>query len=95
MRKRMAKRKRREILRRGATILSEGWIKDDNGRNYRGKDRCYEIEVEHCGWNSHSAGRDELESIGGALLCVKLSEEEPRNVDDYKPAGNGQPGTTE
>jgi len=34
MRRRMAYRKRRELLRKGAEIIEEGRIKDNNGRYY-------------------------------------------------------------
>ena len=71
MRKRMAMRARKEILKHGATIIDEGW------RQIEG-DWYYNLEIVHCGWKISSPGDNMLMSYKGGLFAVKCAEEEPR-----------------
>ena len=75
MRRRIAKQKRRECLRHGAIILSEGWLKwPEDGSKW------YEANLYFNGWNIHAPGKDELEAYQGALFCVESSKDEPGNA---------------
>ena len=72
MRRKIAKRKRRYALRKGAEILNEGWCKEPEW-----DDKYYEAYVRYCGWTIMSAGRDELEVYDGVLACFPSCEKEP------------------
>ena len=69
MRKKIAKRKRREALRKGAMILEEGREPEDN---------LFFAKVKYMGWKIFSGGEDELEVWNGVLACFPSCEEEPR-----------------
>ena len=75
MRKRMAYRKRVELLRRGAVIIEEGRIKDDNGRYYP---EGYCVNFNYLGWKVSAPGDDMLEAYNGALFAASTCEEDPR-----------------
>ena len=75
MRRKIAKRKRRELLRYGATILEEGWIREPG---WSRKDIGYGINFQYREWNCSCAGRDELEAYQDALWIIK---NEDTNVD--------------
>lgn len=75
MRRKIAKRVRREILRRGVTIAREGWIYPDGSRSR--KDRGFVVVVECNGWKIHSVDDDELGAYKMALDCVKYDCDEP------------------
>lgn len=76
MRHKIAKRCRREILRRGATILKEGWVYGDSGLKDR-KDRGFEVDLEYNGWKIYSLDDNELWAYKMALDCVKHDCDEP------------------
>ena len=67
MRRKIAKRKRREALRKGAMILEEG---REFGYTF--------AHVKYMGWKIFSGGEDELEAWNGVLACFPSCEEEPR-----------------
>lgn len=69
MRRKIAKRRRKEILRRGATIVKEGWFYLDGSK--KREDRGFEVVVECNGWKIFSADDNELDAYGMALDCVK------------------------
>lgn len=79
MRRKIAKRKRREILRKGGEIVREEWLRAHTGRR---KDDGFAVEVNYLGWNCFSADEDELSAYGGILECFPVCEEEPREVRD-------------
>lgn len=72
MRRKIAKRKRRYALRKGAEILHEGWCKEPEWN-----DKYYEAHVRYCGWTIMAPGRDELEVYNGVLACFPGCEKEP------------------
>ena len=96
MRRKIAKRLRREILRLGATIKEEGWISDEDGE-YVGKtklpvgipstERCFAVKVECNGWKIFSADDDELGVYRVVLDCVKQDCKEP-----FVPVGGSKEG---
>lgn len=71
MRRKIAKRIRREILKH-AELIKEGWIKEGQNK----KDRCFEVECEYNGWNIYSPDDNELSAYKGALACIKYLMEE-------------------
>lgn len=72
MRHKIAKRIRREILKR-AKLVKEGWTKEGK----RKKDWCFNVWCECNGWMIFSADDNELPAYKGALACIKFAEEEP------------------
>lgn len=64
MRRKIAKRKRRELLRRGAKISRECWIKEPW---WKRKDIGYNVEFVYNGWKVMSCGDDELMAYRLAL----------------------------
>lgn len=72
MRKKIAKYYRREILKHGAEIVREEWIKESK----RKKDWCFAVEVNYKGFNIFAPDDNELSSYKGAYNCVKLVDEE-------------------
>ncbi len=68
MRRKFAKKKRRELLRLGATFGREEYCE---GYQKRRKDRCFLAETFFNGWHISSFGTDELEAYDAALDCVK------------------------
>ena len=62
-------------MRRGATIVREGWIYL-NGSKKR-EDRCFEVVVECNGRKIYSADGNELWAYKIALDCVKHDCDEP------------------
>lgn len=77
MRRKIAKRKRRDILQR-ATIVKEEWIREPG---WRRKDCAYVVEARCCGWKIFSPGYDELEAYKGLLFCIEACEEKPMEED--------------
>lgn len=71
MRRKIAKRKRRELLKRGR-IIDEYWT-----REFKRKDCFFMVECECNGWKICAAEYDELSAYQAALECVDLAEEEP------------------
>ena len=74
MRRKIAKRKRKEILQKGAEIVSEYWVREPEGKR---KDCCFVVEINYCGWNIHAPECDELAAYKAALECFPSCEEEP------------------
>ena len=72
MRRKIAKRKRREILAKGAEIVSERWVIDHDP-----EEKCFIVEVNYCGWNIHAPERDELAAYNAVLECFPDCEAEP------------------
>lgn len=70
MRRKIAKKKRREVLRR-ATIIKEGWIREGKKR----KERCYSVDAQCNGWDIHSIDEDELWAYKGVLSGIEAAEE--------------------
>ena len=76
MRKKIAGRKRRTILKKGGRIVREEWLRAHTGRR---KDDGFAVEVNYLGWNIFSADEDELGAYNGVLECCPGCEEEPRD----------------
>ena len=74
MRRKIARRKRKEILKKGAEIVSEYWVTEPD---WKRKDRGFVVVVNYCGWNIHAPGYDELAAYKSALECFPSCEEEP------------------
>ena len=60
MRKKIAKRRRREILKLGGVITKDEWVQED-----------FCVKVEYFGWHIFSAGWDPLEAYQIMLTCIK------------------------
>ena len=73
MRKKIAKRKRREILKRGAVISNAHFVKEPG---WRRKDCGYTADISYLGWNIGSNGFDMLECWQAGLECMDFVEEE-------------------
>ena len=72
MRKKIAKHYRREILKRGAEIVREKWIKEGK----RKKDWCFALEMNYKGWNIFAPEDNTLWAYKGAYDCLKAVDEE-------------------
>ena len=77
MRRRMAYRKRKALLRKGVKITAEGCL-NDNGDYVPHSKSGYCVELKHCGWKISSADEDMLSAYNGAMFAVKCAEEKPR-----------------
>lgn len=63
MRKKIAKRRRKELLRRGVTILAERYVAEPGWKKYE----CgYGLEFEYAGHRCVASGRDRLEAYHDA-----------------------------
>ena len=71
MRKKIAKRKRRYILSKGAKITSEE----------RSEDGFFTTRVDYLGYHIASSDWDELSAYQGVIACFPLCEEEPRTEE--------------
>lgn len=69
MRKRFARQKRRSLLREGAEILSEKWIKEPG---WKRKDIGYSVNFVYEGRTYYCAGHDELSTYTVALDSSRL-----------------------
>ena len=80
MRRKIAKRLRREVLRMGAVIKEERWAEP---KNVPRKENGYALRVVYRGWKIFSAGDDELESYRMVLDVMKhdCEEEWTRPID--------------
>lgn len=77
MRKKIAKRWRREAMRRGAIILREGPIltKQELAEEHLGKKhRGFYFVAKYRGWEHHVAGRDALDAY--RIFVQELDDEE-------------------
>lgn len=73
MRRKIAKRLKRDILRRGAVISNAHFIKDPG---WRRKDCGYAADISYLGWKIGSNGFDMLECWQAGLECMDWTEEE-------------------
>lgn len=65
MRAKIAKKLRRDALRKGAVIIREGMTftkQELRKHSYTRKDNGYTISVEYRNWKLHSCGRDMLDA---------------------------------
>ena len=91
MRRKIAKRLRRECLRLGGEIVEEGWIAEDGEyvkkmRLKMGvsvKEKAYATKVKYNGWTICSADYDELGAYRVALDCMKIDCAEPWEEGKY------------
>lgn len=73
MRAKIAKKLRRDALRKGAVITREGMTftkRELRKHNYTRKDNGYTISVEYRNWKLHSCGRDILEAYRSLLWMM-------------------------
>lgn len=70
MRRKIAKRKRRYILSKGAKIVSE-----------EKADGFFSVKVDYLGWHISSGDWDELSAYQGVIACFPSCEEMPRAED--------------
>lgn len=74
MRRKIAKRLKREIVRMGAVIQKDGW--DVPRKSVLRKENGYIFKVMYRGWSIFAAGEDELESFRMVLDVMKHDCEE-------------------
>lgn len=77
MRRKIAKRKRKYILSKGAEIVCDRWEKDLDFPN----DRYFVAKVDYLGWHITSTDRDELSAYQGVIACFPSCEGNPRTED--------------
>lgn len=68
MRKKFAMQKRRDLIRKGAKILHEGFVRQPG---WRRKDCGYGVEFEYDGHNCLCGGDDMLEAYKDALWMLQ------------------------
>ena len=73
MRQKIAKRKRREILKRGAVISNAHFVKEPG---WKRKDCGYTADISYLGWTILSNGFDVLECWQAGLESMDFVEEE-------------------
>jgi len=74
MRRKIAKRLKREIVKMGAVIQKDGW--DVPRKSVPRKENGYIFKVMYRGWSIFAAGEDELESFRMVLDVMKNDCEE-------------------
>lgn len=81
MRRKISKRKRREILARGGIFRNEGWFYTYSieGKKQRSG---YEAHVQSNGWVILAGGRDELEAYKAVLNEMEWCEANPRTPEN-------------
>ena len=77
MRRKISKRKRRDILRKGGVFNKEEWLYEIiNGR----KEKIgFCAHVYYLGWKIHGCGWDELEAYRNVIDTMPWCEENPRD----------------
>lgn len=73
MRAKIAKKLRRDALRKGAVIIQEGmtFTKQEMRKyNYTRKDNGYAVSVVYKNWKIHSCGRDMLDAYRSLLWMI-------------------------
>jgi hypothetical protein len=75
MRRKIAKRRRRDILALGGVFEKEEWY---GPKTMSRKENGYAAHVQYKGWRILSVGDDELEVYQSLLDCMKDTEEYPR-----------------
>lgn len=73
MRRKIAKRRRRDILTLGGVFEKEEWCGE---KSLPRKERGYVAHVQYKGWRILSAGDDELDAYQLALWCMKYPKDE-------------------
>lgn len=68
MRRKYARKKRRELLSLGAEILENGWIKEPD---WERKQIGYGVRFRYNDHIYHCSGDDELEAYNIALYCAR------------------------
>ena len=78
MRRKISKRKRRDILAKGGVFTTEDRI---YCYDYSGKKEKvgYSAHVFYCGWEIYGCGKDELEAYKSVLDTMPWCEENPRD----------------
>lgn len=82
MRRKISKRKRRDILRKGGEFDKEEWLYEtfDGAKEKIG----FSAHVNYFGWTIYGCGRDELEAYRNVLDTMPWCEENPRNdINSY------------
>ena len=82
MRRKISKRKRRDILRKGGEFVKEEWLYEiiDGRKEKIG----FTTHVLYFGWKIHGCGRDELEAYRNVIDSMPWCEENPRNdINSY------------
>ena len=79
MRRKIAKRLRREILGLGGVIEKEEKLGE---RGAPSKDRGYSAKIKYNGWSIGAVGKDELEAYRLGLECMKIDCAEPFRGDN-------------
>ncbi len=77
MRRKISKRKRRDILRKGGVFDEEEWLYEiiDGAKEKIG----FSAHVLYLGWKIYGCGRDELEAYRNVLDTMPWCEENPRD----------------
>ena len=83
MRRKIAKRRRRDILALGGVIEKEEWCGENSLPR---KERGYAAHVQYKGWRILSVGDDELEVYQSLLDCMKDTKEYPRIKNEKEDA---------
>ena len=87
MRRKISKRKRHDILRKGGEFVKEEWLYEiiDGRKEKIG----YSAHVYYFGWKIYGGGRDELEAYRNVIDSMPWCEENPRNdINGYISIGN-------
>ena len=82
MRRKISKRKRRDILRKGGVFDEEEWLYEiiDGAKEKIG----FSAHVLYFGWEIYGCGRDELDAYRNVLDTMPWCEENPRNdINSY------------
>lgn len=82
MRRKIAKRKRKYLMSKGAEITAEYW---ETEPEWRRKDCCYVVEFTYNGWHIVAPEKDELEAFKAAIECMVMHDE----LEARKENGNG------
>lgn len=89
MRRKISKRKRRDILRKGGVFVQEEWLYEiiDGRKEKIG----FTAHVYYLGWKIHGCGRDELEAYRNVIDTMPWCEENPRNdINSYISIANSE-----
>lgn len=81
MRRKIAKRLRREILRLGATIEEEEWLGDKKEPR---KERGFAVTVKYKGGTICSPDYDELEAYRITLYCIRHWDEIVKETEEKR-----------
>ena len=73
MRRKIAKRRRRDILALGGVIEKEEWY---GPKTMPRKEKGYSVHVRHKEWTIFAAGEDELDAYQLAIWCMKYPKDE-------------------